>query len=50
MSAAWKVIFHSVDQQFSFSCPTSENQKEMVKKCDTRLCPEDQYSLDVVKI
>lgn len=50
MSAARKVIFHSIDQQFSFSCPTSENQKEMVKKRDTRLCPEDQYSLDVVKI
>lgn len=39
-----KVIPHSIAQQFSFFCPTSKNQKEMVKKCDTRLCPMTAFS------
>lgn len=41
-SGVRKVISHSMLNSFQFAVLTSENRKEMVKKCDTRLCPKDQ--------
>lgn len=45
MFGAGKDLSHSIGHHFSFICSLSENHKEMVKKCYTRFCPKDLYSL-----